>query len=180
MLPRKVSKLFIYDALDDDNREQAEGRFDDDYDITPLPCRSLAHLMANLDLLKGRFVFSHVLFQTHGGPGRITIGPDRLYWTTFTDTMKDSGYDALFPFYTLIYFDGCNVAAADGLDEGLNFLSAVGHAWLLRAGGQGFGWTSAGYASWGSFPLIGGHTMHFTGNVVRLYFGPGGRMVNPP
>jgi hypothetical protein len=133
--------------------------------------------MANLDLLKGRMVFTHVLFQTHGGPGRITIGSDHLYWVDFKVTMRDKGYDQLFPFYTLIYFDGCEVA---GNDEGADFLIAVGGAWLRRAGGQVFGWTSPGYGFWGKLPLIGGHTQHYTGNVVRVFFRPGGLMVNPP
>jgi hypothetical protein len=172
------SKLFIYDAEDDDNREQAEARFNEGAGVHPLPCRSLEDLMDSLDRLRGRMIFNHVRFQTHGHPGHIRMGPDRLYDTTFEFGMKDKGYDELFPSYTLIYFDGCNVAADD---EGTDFLIAVGGAWLRRAGGETFGWTNPGYG-FGGFPFIGGHTVHLrsTGNVVRVYFGPGGRMVNPP
>jgi len=95
--------------------------------------------------------------------------------------MRDSGYDELFPHYTVIVFDGCNVAADDGLDECFKFLSAVGGTWLRRAGGVTYGWTSSGYRLLdGWIPFVGDHTVHFCGNVLKLYFGPGGRMVDPP
>jgi hypothetical protein len=171
-------KLFIYDAADEDNREQAEARFDPG-EVHHLPCRSLNDLIDGLDRLKGRNIFKHVLFQTHGSPGRIIIGSDDLYWSAFHD--MEGRYDDLFPYYTFIYFDGCNVAAdLYGHDVGVDFLISVGGALLRQAGGETFAWTNPGYG-FGDFPFIGGHTVHlpFTGNVVRVYFGLGGRMVNP-
>jgi hypothetical protein len=170
-------KLFIYDTGDDDNREQAEGRFDGDDGVVALPCGSQNELLAGLDRLRGHAIFDRVLVQTHGGPGRITIGGDHLFWTFFGSYIKDMGYDVLFPYYTRIYFDGCNVGAEQG---GTDFLEAVGGTLLKRGGGEVYGWTSAGYGYSSWIPFIGGHTVHFSGELKKLYFDPGGVKVSPP
>jgi hypothetical protein len=136
-------------------------------------------------------VFDRVLFQTHGGGGRITFSDDdatnnasSIFDWTWLD-FKDRQYHKLFPVYTRIYFDGCSVAAGDddGRDpqKGEKFLTNAGSVLLRLHGGETFAWTNPGY----SFPWAfwaSGHTYHFnTGKLVKFRFGPGGvRLANPP
>ena len=55
-------KLFIYDTYDEDNRKQAEGRFDDSSDIVALPAASKEALLAGLDrLVKANAVFDRAI-----------------------------------------------------------------------------------------------------------------------
>jgi hypothetical protein len=177
------NKLFIYDSVDDDNREQAEGRFDHDDDIFFVPCASGDQLRDALDRLVPNPAarFNRVLVQTHGGPGRIKVGTEHLFWTYFGSYLKGRGYEALFPTYTKIYFDGCNVGADD---DGTDFLLAVGSTLLLRGGGVVAAFTNPGYGFDGWAPFVGGHTLHyrspFSNSLKEAYFGPGGHLIDPP
>ena len=83
----------------------------------------------------------------------------------------------MFPSFTKIYFDGCSVGADD---EGTEFLLAVGGTLLRSGGGVVSGYTSPGYGLNGWAPFYAGHTIHVSGSLKVLYFGPGGRLVDPP
>jgi hypothetical protein len=173
-------KLFIYDTADDDNRKQAEGRFSENAGILALPCASADELEAGLDrLVAKRAVFDRVLVQTHGEPGMIRFGddahPDRLYWSYFGSAIKNKGYEALFPLFTKIYFDGCNVGTGQ---KGDDFLEAVGGTLLRKAGGITMAFENAGYAPSAWIPFIGGHTLHLNDlSAKNFYFAPGGLRV---
>jgi len=184
-------KLFIYDTGDDDNREQAENRFDDG-EVTLLPCSTKEELIVGLDrLLAKGCMFNRVLVQTHGKPGRLFFyandkrksDEDRKHVicdTFFSSEIRKKGYDALFPIFTTIYFDGCNVGADT---DGTEFLQAVGGTLLRRAGGQTWAWTNSGWAIPNAVPWIGAHTFHWPGvidsNMKVLYFAPGGNQIIP-
>jgi len=164
-------KLFIYDEEDED---QADDRFDSD-DVTALAVGSTEELLAALDrLVASHATFDRVLFQTHGASGVIKFGDHHVYDITLTGRFAGRRYHTLFPWYTRIYFDGCNVAVGS---EGDKFLTAAGNVFLRISGGETFGWTSYGYGYSGWVPFIGGHTIHFTGEVKKFHFSPGGILI---
>ncbi len=174
-------KLFIYDTGDEDNKDQAEERFSKHDMILRLPVANHGELTAGLDrlLAEGR-KFDRVLFQTHGDAGSIKFGEDWLDQSYFSASLPSRGIHDLFPFYTRIYFDGCEVGADDA---GTDFVMAVGNGLLKNAGGEVLTWTSPGYAFskfWLPPGTPGGRTYHFWGSVKRAYFGVGGRLTNPP
>jgi hypothetical protein len=175
-------KLFIYDTGDEDNREQAEGRFDKSDDLVPVPCASQAELEVGLDkLLKEGKVFNRVLFQTHGRAGALRFGDDEhkdaIYNVTFQFNWAKKGYDALFPVYTKIYFDGCNVGEGD---EGTDFMEAAGGCFLKRAGGEVKAFINPGYGMSLWIPFLGGHTIHFHNGLKVFFFNAGGKRADPP
>jgi hypothetical protein len=63
-------------------------------------------------------------------------------------------YRKLFPLWTRLYFNGCNVAEG-GDSLGWGFLETAGSIFLAGGGGQVFGHTSPGYAFPGWVPLVG-------------------------
>jgi hypothetical protein len=166
-------KLFIYDA---DDSEQAENRFDPG-EVTAISAGSKLELIEALDRLVQRgATFDRVLVQTHGTPGGIQFGGVHIFDVQIRDEFAGRNYSALFPTYTRIYFDGCNVGATS---MGTDFFLAVGAVFLRRSGGEVLGYTNPGYYM-GWLPLVGGHTHHFLGELKTLYFGPNGVQVENP
>jgi hypothetical protein len=85
-----------------------------------------------------------------------------------------------------MYFSGCNVAGdadCNGAcspatrDAGWKFLEAAGKAFLL-GGGYTMGWTSTGYGWNDGFTrfFMGGHSLHFSGDVRIVTFNSGGKV----
>jgi hypothetical protein len=166
-----TGKLFIYDTSDDGD-DQADGRFDDMDDVTTVATDSKEGLIAGLDgLVRAGARFDRVLFQTHGGPGNIRFNGLTIWDRTLREKFGGRNYHALFPVPTRIYFDGCNVA---GGSLGTEFLEAAGEVFLRSAGGETVGFTTPGYGFSGWVPFVGGHTIHFSGGLKRIRFGPGG------
>jgi hypothetical protein len=165
-------KLFIYDTADEDNLEQAVVRFRP-YEVEWLGAGTKDQLLVQLDnLVKRRLTFERVLVQTHGHPGVLKFGSDDIWSWILERDFAPRGYHRLFPQFTKIYFDGCNVGAGS---QGDAFLNAVGATFFGIGGGQALAWTSAGYwSSW--LPFIGDHTIHYSGDLKRFVFmAAGGR-----
>lgn len=171
------NKLYIYDSTSEADVAQADGRFDDDDEVISLGIPSRDVLVGALNgLLARRLTFSRVLFQTHGAAGCIKFNGMSIYDTTLKEYFAGKGYHALFPSYTRFYFDGCNVAEGT---LGTEFFLKVGEIFLKLGGGEVFGYTSPGYGLSGWIPFLGGHTMHFSGELKKLYFKPGGVRFTP-
>ena len=141
-----------------------------------IPARSVPFLEEWLDLLvKDGMTFSKALWYAHGAGGRIKIGGDILFDTTW-HAYEGKGYHKLFPSDdSRMGFNGCNVA--DG-DDGWNFLEQVGKI-FFRRGGTVFGYTSVGIAlPYNQFfwPQSGG-VYHLWGNVRRVHLGEFGRVL---
>jgi hypothetical protein len=176
------TKLYIYDHGSSDDRQQASARFDGDEDVHTVPAADIQDLIARLDKLVGEGrTFDRALFQTHGYPGAIWFGAETNPGTVTARRLYEEffphNFQKLFPKPARIYFDGCNVAAGA---DGRRFLSAVGYVFLRTAGGVAFGWSSSGTWVHPKFPLLGGRTVRFTGDVVEVHFGPGAVEVPPP
>jgi hypothetical protein len=169
----RLWKLYIYDKDSDIDRDQAAGRFDDDMRLLTYPVEGgYGGLIDTMDeILKGGFVFDRVLFQTHGDPGGIYFRNNFVGKLSFEHHFGK--YSALFPHFTRIYFDGCNVAEGG---DGTDFLIGVGATLLTQGGGDVMGWTTLGHGVSGWVPFIGGHTLHFGGSDTfkRVRFYPGG------
>lgn len=169
-------KLYIYDSTSDVDADQADGRFQSN-DVIALGIPSKTVLLGALDGLVARgLTFSRVLFQTHGQPGCIRFNKLSIYDTTLRDEFASRRYHALFPQYTRFYFDGCNVAEGT---LGTDFFRKVGEIFLKLGGGEVFGYDSPGYGLSGWIPFLGGHTLHFSGELKTLYFQPGGKEYTP-
>lgn len=168
----KLQKLYIYDRSSGIDRRQAAGRFGTNEVLKIGIDKGIAELKSTFDrLAMQKQMFDRVLFQTHGGSGRIWFGKDALNKTILKSTF--SGYTSLFPLAARIYFDGCNVAEGA---EGTDFLIAAGSVFLVNGGGDVLGWVTLGFGMPGFLPFIGGHTLHFGGgnNLKRIRFYPGG------
>ena len=170
----EISKLYIYDKSSKIDRMQAAGRFSGDDDVLTIGIEfGVANLLKVFDMLanNGNQRFDRVVVQTHGGPGRIWFGDESINSRVWED--KFVGFDSIFPHYTRIYFDGCNVAEGG---DGTEFLRAAGFVFLRWGGGETFGWTTVGHGIWGHIPIIGGHTLHFGGDSTfkKLRFFRGG------
>lgn len=171
-------KLYIYDGSTEEDRSQASGRFGPSEGVRSYGVDGKRSLIFILDrLVQEKAYFSRLLVQCHGGPGNLKINGSSIWDTTLRDDFSGRGYDALFPLYSRIYFDGCNVAEGS---LGTGFLEMVGRVFLRRGGGEAFGWTSAGYGMSGWIPFVGGHTIHFSGSLKKLHFRPGGVLYAPP
>jgi hypothetical protein len=182
-LPKRVppkpkmsqTKLYIYDTSDWIDRLQARGRFSGQHDVLTFGIQNGIKGLLEVfnQLLRTGQHFNRVVFQTHGSPGVIWFG-DAAFTASGLKTHFQR-YSPLFPTFTRIYFDGCNVAkGADGTD----FLIAAGEAFLRAGGGDVFGWKNLGSGMPGFLPFIGGHTIHFSlsgsDNFKRIRFFPGG------
>lgn len=169
----KLKKLYIYDSSSGIDRVQAFGRFGDADGVVQIGIeKGIAELKNAFDgLVQRKQIFDRVLFQTHGGPGRIWFGNDSLTKDVLRTTF--SGYTSLFPGPARIYFDGCNVAEGGA---GTDFLIVAGSVFLTSGGGEVVGWVTLGFGMPGVLPFIGGHTVHFGGgdNLKRIRFYPGG------
>lgn len=172
-------KLYIFDMTTSEDRDQAGARLRQEPNMTVLGVTSKENWIMQMDVLVSkRLFFNRVLVQTHGAPGKIDIDGKSIYDTTLKSDFVGRNYHALFPTYTLIYFDGCNVAAGS-LGDG--FLDAVAKIFLKTSGGEVFGWTNYGYAMPSFLPFIGGHTIHFTsGHVKKFYYRAGAIKYTPP
>jgi hypothetical protein len=167
-----ATKLYLYDKTSEIDRKQADGRFDDSDDVMTIGVVSVKMLKIVFDQLVGNNQrFDRLLVQTHGSPGNVYFGGDPLNATVLGSTFLGMGYEAVFPNYTRIYFDGCNVAAGSA---GTQFLTLVGQIFCRRAGGEVFGFNNIGRGFPGWVPFIGGHTLHLGGDLKKLYFDPGG------
>ncbi len=173
----KIDKLYVYDATSEEDVDQAEGRFDEDDGVLPLPISSKANLIDRLSGLKANgWKFSRVLFQTHGAAGCIKFNGLSIWDTTIRDDFDPKGFHVLFPTYTRFYFDGCNVGEGTLGDE---FMTKIGTSFLKLSGGEVIAWSNPGYGISGWVPFWGGHTIHFgTGYKIKR-FKPGG-ILQPP
>jgi hypothetical protein len=167
-----AGKLFIYDTGDANNVDQADGRFSAGYDVTEIATDSVAGLLNGLDgLVRRRATFDRLLVQTHGSPGTIYFGNESILPYEWNNRFAGRGYHLLFPTYTRIYFDGCNVGAAD---IGTRFLTAAGQVFTRIAGGEVFAFTNPGYGFPGWVPFIGGHTIHVGAPLKKVFLLAGG------
>jgi hypothetical protein len=127
------------------------------------------------DLVADGRPYDRVVIETHGGPGVIKFNGESVYDITLRDKFK-ADYRKLFPLYTRLYFNGCNVAEG-GDSLGWGFLETAGRMFLAGGGGQVFGHTSPGYAFPGWAPLVGSHTVHFSGETRYVDIARGGAVV---
>jgi hypothetical protein len=174
-------KLYIYDQTSSLDREQASGRFSASDNVHTVPTDGVKDLQRRLDeLVASGETFNRVLFQTHGASdydGHIAFGND---WVHAERLVRDFGgreYHKLFPSYTRIYFDGCNVARGE---KGTRFLLTAGGLFLRSRGGEVFGFTGTGRAMPGFLPFIGGHTIHYSDEFKMFCFRPGGFVIPRP
>jgi len=171
-----VDKLYIYDKTSELDVRQAAGRFHKG-EVYTIGAASVDEVLQALDgLVAAGATFSRVLFQTHGTPGRIWFDSDSVGEYGLKEKFAPRNYHALFPGYTRIYFDGCNVAEDD---SGTEFFRTAGKIFLKTGGGEVFGYTSVGHGVWGWVPIIGGHTLHLSGSLKKLYFRTGGVEYDP-
>lgn len=165
-----MRKLYIYDKSDGIDRRQANGRFDPGDDIVTLAVENIADLTQRLNqLAAANSTFDRLLIQTHGNSGKIFFGNTGVGAVNIGSIM--AGSEVMFPAWTRVYFDGCNVA--DG-DAGWAFLEEAGKVLLKKAGGITYGWTSLGFGLPGWLPFLGGHTVHPWGDTRYVTFAPGG------
>ena len=118
------------------------------------------------DLLAANTVIDRLLIETHGSPGRISLGGSSVNHTVIDNWFANRGYERMFSGSANIVFNGCNVAEGD---DGWRFLEKFGNALLKLNGGQVTGWTSAGFSS-----PFDGHVIHLWGDARTLFFAPGG------
>lgn len=171
-----ADKLYVYDNTSSLDIKQAAGRFSDG-EVHTIGAASPEQLLQALDgLVAAGATFSRVLVQTHGGPGRVWFNGVPVGEAMLRQRFAPRNYHTLFPHYTRIYFDGCNVAEGAA---GTEFLRAAGEVFLRLGGGEVFGFTSVGHGVWGWVPIIGGHTLHFSGRLKKLFFRTGGIEVPP-
>jgi hypothetical protein len=160
------SKLYIYDATSEADRDQAAGRFDDDDNVHTVGItKGPMEVKETFDkLLADHMQFNRLLIQTHGGPGKIWFGDDFIDASVWKGTFFGNNYEKLFPKPTKIYFDGCDVGAGG---RGADFMIAAGYVLLRMQGGIVLAFTNTGYGIAGWAPLFGGHTVHFGRNNLK-------------
>ena len=107
-----ASKLYIYDKSSEIDREQAAGRFEGDDDVLTIGVSlGVMNLKKVFDQLLGsNQTFNRAVIQTHGGPGKIYLGNEFIDSNVWKGTFYGLNYEKLFPKFTRMYFDGCNVA----------------------------------------------------------------------
>lgn len=115
--------------------------------------------------------YSRVVFDTHGNKGMIFFKHEAVLWGDVSRIFGGVDYGRIFPSFTRVYFDGCNVAEGD---FGWLFLQEIAKALCGKGGGVVFGWTSKGYAL-----SVWGHTaphkwFHPWGKVRYVVAKPGG------
>lgn len=173
-----LQKLYIYDRTSKWDKRQASGRFGAADNVCTLAVSSLAELKIGLvKLLSAGKTFDRALFQTHGNSGCIFIARKEINSRVLTDEFAGTNLHRLFPCYTRMYFDGCNVAQGP---DGIQFLTIAGTIFLQARGGVTFGFTSGGLGLPGWIPFIGGHTVHVADSLRQVLFGPGGIVIPPP
>ena len=142
----KTGRLAIYDSADSMIANIGSDRDAD----ARIGVDSVAKLGAGLDrLVAGRQQFRRVVFDTHGAEGIIWLGNDAVSANTWRGQLKGKGYERLFPFFSKMYFSGCNVSD----DEvGWSFLEAASETLFAGLGGVTMAYTSLGFTTrWGHF-----------------------------
>jgi hypothetical protein len=157
-----TGRLSIYDMTDwlsvsTDSHRSA------DYHIG---AESIVSLRVGLDLaLKNKMKFKRVVFETHGGAGRIRFGKDRIWASTWSKEFSGRGYENLFPFYSKMYFSGCNISDDE---DGWAFLEEANKLFFAGMGGVSMAYTSTGFAlGWSMTPK------HFWGELRLVIQEPG-------
>jgi len=160
-----MSLLHIYDSSDENIRETAAQRTS----TKRLGIATGDDLAPALDKLvtDGEF-FSRVLFETHGGPGRIRFGDQRI-WASYWRGTTDRSWYRVVTNNARVYFNGCNVAEGN---DGWAFLEAASQVFLKPGGGEVFGQTSLGFAN-----PFNGHVIHLWGDTRRIYCDVNGRIL---
>jgi hypothetical protein len=115
--------------------------------------------------------FSRVVFDTHGNVGQILFTHEAVHWGNWASIFDVASAAKMFPYYTRVYFSGCNIAEDS---EGWLFLQEVGKGFCRGAAGVTFAWTSKGYVLCTSWPTD--HWIHGSGDVKYVVFSPGGRV----
>jgi hypothetical protein len=165
--------LQIYDADDEATRDTAGDRGGVTRSVAVTGGKE-GFITAVNQLVAAGTPYDRVVVETHGGPGFIKFGDDKIYDITLRARFTGN-YSRLFPLYTRMYFNGCSVG--DGGDLlGWGFLETAGKI-FLKGGGRVFAHTSAGYAFPGWLPFIGSHTVHFSGDTRYVDIGPGGVVI---
>lgn len=156
--------LHIYDSSDLRVRQTAATRGA----ANMLGIGKLADLGPALDkLVRQGHYFERILFETHGGPGRIWFDTGRLtagYW----QARRGRRWGHLVTTNARIYFNGCNVAEGP---NGWKFLEAAAEVFMKPGGGSIFGQTSFGFGN----PFTG-NTVHLWGKTRTLYVDAKGRI----
>jgi hypothetical protein len=165
--------LQIYDGDDEDTVDTAGDRGGVAYSVAVTGGRAgFVNAMKNL-VARGQ-PYTRVIIETHGGPGEIRFNDEFVDAAMLRVHFGAMDFSRLFPLYTRMYFNGCNVAENGA---GWNFLEAAGSIFLKAGGGEVFAHTSAGYAFPGWVPVIGSHTVHFSGDTRYVEVGRGGTIV---
>lgn len=110
--------------------------------------------------------FDVIDFHTHGGPGVIHIGSDKLT-TANLYRLYTSNLDSIFRNNAQIIFNGCNVG--EGF-RGEDFLWRFGNMMLKESGGKVMGSSGLGLAD----AFISGDVYHPFGDWVTVEVGIGG------
>lgn len=127
---------------------------------------SIAELQALFkDWVKWEETFDAIDFHTHGSPGSIRIGADRLTVSNL-NLLYASNVDRIFNDNAQIIFLGCNVG--EGY-MGEFFLLQFGKMMLRGGGGKVMGSTGLGFPN-----LVTGGAYHPFGDWVSVHVGKGG------
>jgi hypothetical protein len=139
------------------------------YGWTAVGIGSLQELRDAFDRLKtANTRIARLLVTTHGGPGRISFGGQRLDVTNLA-WITGRGYEEVFENGARVFLDGCNVAEGNA---GSTFLRKLGEAFFIKVSGSIAASTSVGLGN-----PFGAGVYHLWGEVKRLYFAPGPRLV---
>lgn len=135
--------LLVYDAEEESSIDR-----DDLHDASAkVPIRhgtrQFSEEMAKL--VQSGATFEKCLFFAHGNPGAVLFNHTDWNIHNFSEVLDGTGYERLFPTYSRIYFDGCNVAEGN---EGWTFLELVGKTFLKNSGGVVSGYIGKGIGFW--------------------------------
>jgi hypothetical protein len=108
------------------------------------------------------------LVTTHGSPGGISFGGERLTVDNI-GWVAGRGYEDLFAVGARVFLDGCNVAEGDA---GSKFLRRLGEVFFIKVAGSIAASTSVGLGN-----PFGAGVYHLWGETKRLYFAAGPRLV---
>ena len=174
MIPKHMDPplLHIYDAADRGTRLTAWIRRNSwRSNVYPLPIEDgLAGLMRALDKLAAeRKTFQHCLIETHGNAGVIFFKGEFLDGQRLTIFFGGRGYESIFPHWSRIYFNGCNIADDD---KGWDLLDAAGQMFLRIGGGETF--ASTRFGSLYPWDYLNGHIYHIASDTCYSRWFPGG------